>query len=232
LRETSRGRLAREVVDGLIASAQTTLGVPMVASEESLMRGMADRALEASVRAESIENDIRKAASGDVTFGHLATFAGAYTAAVIGTMCPPDRFPTSAKMEKACGLNLRVKSSGETDGRPRITKRGPGQVRQVLFLLALRLIGTDPVVRAWYMRRRGYSETKKRSAIVAVMRKITRAIGPVVRGEVFDSTKLFDTRKLDVEAAKKLLAEARPTKARVGDHVTPPHAPQPSASVA
>ena len=43
---------------------------------------------------------------------------------------------TRAKLEKAVGLNLREKSSGEHEGRLSITKRGPGLLRRLLYLFA------------------------------------------------------------------------------------------------
>src|SRR5262249_30094105 len=110
------------------------------------------------------------------------------------------QYASARQLEKACGLNLREKSSGEHRGRLSITKRGPGVVRQVLFMFALRMIQKSPAVHAWYMRRRGYLEDSKQRAIVAVMRKLVRALFRVAKGEAFDESKLFDLRRLDLEA--------------------------------
>jgi hypothetical protein len=74
-------------------------------------------------------------------------------------------------------------------------------------------------VRAWYQRRRGYTEDSKQRAIVAVMRKLVRALFHVARGEAFDETKLFDVRRLDLDA---------PTAARAMP-VAPRRTPRPIA---
>ena len=71
-------------------------------------------------------------------------------------------------------------------------------VRQYLYLLALRVIGKDAIVRAWYERRRGFAADTKVVAVVAVMRKLVRALWHVARGNAFDATKLFDVRRLSV----------------------------------
>ena len=121
-------------------------------------------------------------------------------------------------MEKACGLNLREKSRGETSGRITITKRGAGVVRQVLYLFALRMLQASPAVRAWYKRRRGYTEDSKQRAVVAVMRKLVRALFHVARGDAFDASKLFDLRRLDLETKE----------AATPDDAAPPNATAPS----
>ena len=71
-------------------------------------------------------------------FRYLQPFCGTYTAAVLVTMCDPCQYASARQLEKACGLNLREKSSGEHRGQMSITKRGPSLVRQLLYLLALR----------------------------------------------------------------------------------------------
>ncbi|MCZ7677959.1 MAG: hypothetical protein M5U28_03920 [Sandaracinaceae bacterium] len=49
---------------------------------------------------------------------------------------------------------------------------------------------------AWYRARGGYRADRKLIALVAVMRKLARALWHVARGAAFDSTKLVDARAL------------------------------------
>jgi transposase len=198
LLEASRGRLAREVIEGIVASASSTIGVKMVEEEVELVRTLANGALEADLRARQIEVQIKKIGAADEVFARLEPWMGTYTAAVMTTFCDPRKYDNARQLEKACGLNLREKSSGEHAGRLSITKRGPGVARLTLYLFALRMIQSSPIVRAWYMRRRGYTEESKRRAVVAVMRKLVRATFHVARGTPFDATKLFDVRRLDI----------------------------------
>jgi transposase len=211
LRKTSRGQLSEQAVEGVITGAAATLGVPMVAEEEQLVRTLATDLVSTEERSQSLEAQMRALTKDDEVFARLSTWMGTYSAAVIVTLVDPRQYPSAGKLEKGCGINLREKSSGEHQGRLAITKRGSGLVRQVLYLFALRMLKESAVVRAWYKRRRGYTEESKQRAVVAVMRKLVRALFYVARGDAFDASKLFDVRRLDVEAetAARPVAEAQ-----------------------
>jgi transposase len=62
-------------------------------------------------------------------------------------------------------------------------------VRCYLYFAALRLINNDPVVKAWYQRK--VDARAKNKTIIALMRKLAKAIWYVARGECFDATKLL-----------------------------------------
>jgi transposase len=203
LGEVSRHRLSPQAIDGVVAGARSTLGVPTTAEEERLICAIATQALEVGKRAAQIEHDMDQLARDDAVLAALQRWMGTYTAAVIVTLCDPRQYENARQLEKASGLNLREKSSGEHHGRLSITKRGHGLVRKVLYLFALRMIQESAAVRAWYMRRRGYTEESKVRAVVAVMRKLIRAAFYVAKGIAFDASKLFDLRRLDLEASKK-----------------------------
>jgi hypothetical protein len=94
------------------------------------------------------------AAQHDEVYARLAPWMGTYTAAV----CDPRQYANARQLEKACGLNLREKSSGEHRGQLHITKRRPGAVRQALCMFTLRMIESSAIVLAWYKRRHGYTE--------------------------------------------------------------------------
>jgi transposase len=202
LREVSRARLSAETMAGVIADARTTLGVPMLQEQERLLRTLATHALDAGRRCDDLERDMHELAKHDDVFARLSSWMGTYTAAVVVTLCDPSQYANARQLEKACGLNLREKSSGEHQGRLSITKRGPGLVRQVLYLFALRMIQESSAVRAWYMRRRGFTDESKLRAVVAVIRKLVRALFHVAKGAAFEEGKLFDLRRLDLDAVK------------------------------
>jgi hypothetical protein len=65
-------------------------------------------------------------------------------------------------------------------------------------MAALRLMKDDAVALSWCRARRGYKADQKIKAVVALMRKLARALWHVARGEAFDATKLFDIRRLDL----------------------------------
>lgn len=196
LHHASRGRLSKEAVEGVICGAKATFGVPTTEEEEGLVGLLAKQALESGRRMSELERDIAALAKDDELFARLQAWMGTFTAAVVVTHCDPRKYENARQLEKACGLNLREKSSGEHHGRLMITKRGPGLVRKVLYLFALRMLQESTVVRAWYQARRGYTDDSKQRAVVAVMRKLVRAMFHVAKGETFDATKLVDVRRL------------------------------------
>jgi hypothetical protein len=77
-----------------------------------------------------------------------------------------------------------------------VTKRGPSRVRQFLWLAVHRWIQEDAVARAWYDRKRKRDGGRSSRASVALMRKLAKALYHVGRGHTFDSSKLFDIRRL------------------------------------
>jgi transposase len=167
---------------------------------------------------EKLDAELQRMTGQDDVLGRLAPWMGSYTAAVIVTMCDPQKYASASQLEKACGLNMRESSSGEHRGRVAITKRGPGVVRQVLYLFALRTIQHCAMARAWYKQRRGYTEGSKSRAVVALMRKLVKAMFHVARGDVFDPTKLFDKRRLE---AKLTAPSPEPSKIGFAPRVMP-----------
>lgn len=191
--------MKKERIAEILASAEESLGVPIDAEELALLKMVAEQmlVLRKGMRAanEAAVALVESASSPD-SLRYVAGALGAMTACVVfGDVGDPSKFASAPAFEKALGLNLKIRSSGETKGQLRITKRGPGRARKYLFLAALRLIHHDGVVRAWY-ERRCPDEGSKLRAVVAVMRKLARALVHVARGKPFDATKLFDTKRL------------------------------------
>ena len=133
---------------------------------------------------------------------HLAPVLGRATAAVVVVEAgDPRDYRCPAAYVKSLGLNLKERSSGAHKGQLKITKRGSGRARQYLFLAVLRLIQSDPVMRAWYDRKAERDGGKvKLKAVVALMRKLAAALWHVAQGQAFDSTKLLDVRRLGLAA--------------------------------
>jgi transposase len=198
VRRASFGGIAPATADEIVSCASSTLGVPMLPHEEELLRAAAQRALEHWRRADAIDREIDGHLALNPKHASLRRLLGAYTTGVLVAYADPSAYECARALEKACGLNLKEKSSGMLQGRLSLTKRGPGIVRQVLYMAALRAIQSQPVVRAWYTRRRSYAEKSKQRAIVAVMRKLIRAAWHVARGSDFVVEKLFDVRRLDL----------------------------------
>lgn len=201
LQAAGRGKLSAERVEEVIAATRATLAESATDSESRLIRVMANEALSLAIKMHDVDRRIKEFAktAGPDSVRHLATaFGPALATAVLGHLGDPGTYIAPRAIVKAIGLNLAVTESGETDGKPHITKHGPPLVRKYLFLAALRAIQVSPIVRAWFNARTCRKVSPFR-AIVAVMRKLASAMGHVARGTPLDYTRLFDAKKLGLD---------------------------------
>ena len=209
LHNASRGHFGREHIQKIVDSASRTMGVPMTSGEKEKLRTLAEQIETLTRRIDVVDSTLAELVEADDVLSRLATVVGpACTAAIASLIGSPLDFTSAPALEKAMGLNLKEHSSGNSMGRMSITKRGPPLVRHMLFLAALRFVKDDPVAVAWYRARKGYKAGLKLKSIVAVMRKLARAVWHVARGEAFDAAKLFDTRRLE-------LTTSTPTRAKI-----------------
>ena len=197
LRSTGRSLLKESVIEAVVASAGQTEGCEALTEEQYLVRMLAEDALRAVRDAQDAEKALHVVAATHPSVVRQAKVIGMTTAAVvvakggdIGTFSSP------AAYLKNIGLNLKENSSGKAGQRGvSITKRGDGRTRQYLFLASLRLLQKDPVVAQWYQHQVSKPGSVKMKVVVALMRKLVKALWHVARGAEFDARKLFDTRR-------------------------------------
>lgn len=191
-----------EKLQGLIDAAKSTIGEAMVPEEVALMRRMSREILHQMQSRNEVDALIEQAGEQIDAVKAMRPCIGPVTAAVVyAYLGNPTSYQSAAAFEKAAGLNLIESSSGTdpnaSDQVPRhISKRGAGVVRKYLFLAAMRLVRADATVKAWYQKRRSFTAEQRIKAVVAVQRKLCRALVHVAKGETFDATKLFDCRRL------------------------------------
>lgn len=194
-----RRHRSADKMSAVVASARTSQGVVMIEEEEIEIRELAKQMLAQRRQIEDIDKELRALLVRDPVAVRLAALVGPTTAMVLvadlGNLCA---YVCARALEKACGLNLRECSSGKRKSGLHITKRGPPRVRQYLYLAGLRLLKSDPIVRAWYASRVARGQAKM-AAVIAVVRKLVRSLFFVARGEAFDAKKLFDVRRLDLQ---------------------------------
>jgi transposase len=120
-----------------------------------------------------------------VTLGRVTT------GLLIAARLDPREYANSSSYCKAFGLNLKEKSSGQHKGQLKITKRGSGPARRDLYLATLRLIQRDEIVKTWFENKgKPNGGGSKQRIVVALMRKLSRALWYVARGQAFDARKL------------------------------------------
>ncbi len=101
------------------------------------------------------------------------------------------RYTNSRSYCKALGLNLKERSSGQHKGQLKITKRGSGPARRDLYLATLRLINHNEMVSTWYEKKvQAQGGRGKLKIVVALMRKLSRALRHLARGQAFDARRL------------------------------------------
>src|SRR6266700_1897058 len=83
-----------------------------------------------------------------------------------------DRFARMDQVVAYVGMDLQVKQSGKWIGQTKLSKRGSGRVRRILYLAALRSIWLPNSPFGAYYHRLVERGMKKGMAVVAVMRKL------------------------------------------------------------
>jgi transposase len=200
MRGMSHGLMDPDKIDRTIQSASRTAGVALLDREREALMAIAQEA-QRSLRAFTTAKTSLEKLSLQTYAQHMAPAVGKTTAAVIATFVgDPARFPSAAAYVKAFGLNLKEKSSGKFQGHLKLTKRGPGRARQYLWLAVCRWVRHDRAARAWFERKVARDAGKKAKALVALMRKLARALFHIGRGDPYDATKLFDLPRLGLQA--------------------------------
>ena len=181
--------LSNDKINQIIISAQNTIGVPCIEAEcqylQALAREMQHSRCEGKVAKQQVEAKV-EAMDG---LQEMASLIGKLTtAALISLHLDPRLFPSARCFLKALGLNLKEKSSGQIQGRLKLSKRGSSTARKYLFLAALRLIQNDPIIARWYQKK--LNPNAKMKMVAACMRKLAKALWHVARGAKFNAAKL------------------------------------------
>lgn len=199
MRKTGGSKLAQSKIEHVVDSARQTVGVRQIPSEQMTVQLLAQDALRARKSRDQIKKDLEKQAEELDEVNRMSKTVGLMTAAVVyAKIGSPSEFPNAASFEKSAGLNLKEFSSGKHKGVLQITKRGNGQARKYLYLAALRLLQHDPIAGAWYQKKVQRDGGVKLKAVIALMRKLVRALWHVAQGHEFNSSLLFDVKRLPV----------------------------------
>lgn len=201
MHQMSRGALSKEKIDRVIESSYHSVGMPCIEAERQYLMMLASECRRNQKLSNQTKKCIDAMTKDNCAVQALSKITGKITSAVL--VCEvgdPNDYNNARSYVKSLGLGLKERSSGRHKGKLKITKRGSNHARQYLYLLILRLIKTDPIVSAWYENKIKRDAGVKLKAITALMRKVASALWYVAQGEVFDSRKLFDCRKLGIQS--------------------------------
>jgi transposase len=184
--------LGREKVQGLLQGARSSVGVRPGAMQTQRLQQYARQALAARQQMKSSVRQLRRLVRGRRVLEAQARVVGCATACVLWSgVGDPNDYACGAAYRKAMGLNLTERSSGTSQGKLHISKRGNPQVRRWLYLAALRLV-KKAGLRAWYQAKKGRDGEEAKRAVVAVMRKLVMALYQVgAKGASFEVGRLF-----------------------------------------
>jgi transposase len=188
-------------IEEVIASAERTVGLRQGRREQERMRQYAAACLAAYRETQVARRELKRLAKCNEVVRRQSNVVGAATACVLWVaLGDPRDYPSGEAYRKAMGLNLKERSSGEYQGRLKITKRGPSIVRRWLYLAALRQIQDSPV-RCWYEAKKAKDQGRGKGALIAVMRKLALALHAVgANGKRFEPWRLFPGRWLARQA--------------------------------
>lgn len=202
MRKVGGSRLLEEKIEAVMQAARSSTGIEPTEMERECLEELCcelerTRKLEARARAR-----VHALTRDESMIQGLADAVGKTTAAVLyAENGDPKKFGKSRQYLKSLGLNLKEKSSGKSKGALHITKRGSSVARQYLYLAALRKIKDCPFVRAWYKRKRERDGQKGGKAIVAIMRKLARALWHIAHGAQYDPRRLINVELLGLDEA-------------------------------
>jgi transposase len=190
LRAWSRNQLKEDKIEQVLHSAATTVGQPCLDSERRYLQALAEEMRHSRQQRAHAKQALEAIVSADAGLTELSRCIGLVTTAVLlGSRLDPRHYANARSLQKALGLNLKEKSSGRYQGRLKLTKRGCALARRYLYFAALRLIKNDPVVKAWYQAK--VDARFKNKTVIAVMRKLAKALWHLGQGERFDARQLF-----------------------------------------
>ncbi len=119
-------------------------------------------------------------------------FAGKTVAILRAELGDVDRFACSNQAVAYAGLDIEVKESGKWKGEAKLSKRGSGRIRRILYMAVVRCIRLKDSAFGAYYHHLVARGLPRRAAMMAVMRKmLTVAYRLLKTQEVYDPTKVF-----------------------------------------
>ena len=190
MRKWGRCGLSNEKIEQVIKGAQHTLGQPCTEVESQYLQALAKEMQHSRLQKKQAKQALEGMIKRETELHEMGDLIGLVTTAVLlSCHLDPRKYDCARSYQKAFGLNLKEKSSGRHMGQLKLTKRGSSIARNYLYFAALRLIKSNSVVKAWYQNK--VDPRAKNKTVIAVMRKLTKGLWHVGRGEAFDANKLF-----------------------------------------
>lgn len=193
MRVWGKSQMTQAKIDQVIERAANTLGKPCIEAERRYLQALAEEMRHSRLQRKRAKQALETTVKADDRLREMGiTIGWVSTAVMLSCHLDPRCYDCARSYQKAFGLNLREKSSGQYVGQLKLTKRGSSTARRYLYFAALRLIHNDAVVKAWYQRK--VDTRAKNKTVIALMRKLAKALWHLARGERFDASKLLTVK--------------------------------------
>ncbi len=195
LRELAPRHYGRPTAQALVRLAAQSVATPL---------GSSGRAVSLQVLCDQLEHTLANLAQVERELDHLldqdagasgltsTPEFGRKTVAVLrAELGDVTRFQRVDQVVAYVGLDLQVRQSGKWKGQVKLSKRGSGRVRQVLYMAAVRSLTLPASAFGAYYRRLVARGLKARDALTAVMRKMLIVTYHLLRSkETYDPAKV------------------------------------------
>jgi transposase len=196
LADVAAHRYGRETAARLVevAAGSVSSGVARAVRERSLRIAVAQYGQVAAHLA-GVEQELAGMLRQDAGLGGLRTVPefGPQTVAVLrAELGEVGRFAGTAQVIAYLGLDLRVRQSGKWRGQEKLSKRGSGHARKLLYLAAVRSIRAGDSEFGAYYRHLVEKGVATMSALMAVMRKMAGVAYRLLKtGEAYDPRQVW-----------------------------------------
>ena len=183
LETLSRKKIGQNTAEKLINSARSSFGVTFsIESFTFQLKLLIEQVQFIEGQIKDCENKIKelmeKINSPITTIPGIGTVLGATIISEFGEI---SRFDKPSKLIAFAGIDATVSQSGEFEGTHNVmSKRGSPYLRKALFQAALVASNTDPVLKAYYQKKRAEGKHHK-TCIGAVARKLCNIIYAVLK---------------------------------------------------
>ncbi len=195
LRELAPRHYGRPTAQELVRLASQSVATPVASSGRALsLKVLCDQLEHTLTNLAQIAHELDQLLDRDHGASGLKSTPefGRKTVAVLrAELGDVTRFQRVDQVVAYVGLDLQVRQSGKWKGQVKLSKRGSGRVRQVLYMAALRSLALPASAFGAYYRRLVARGLKARDALTAVMRKMLIVAYHLLRSnETYDPTKV------------------------------------------
>jgi len=195
LREVAPRRYGRKTAQQLVALATQSSASGLATDARALsLKILCDQLQHTLANLAQVEHELDQVLDRDTGATGLKSTPefGRNTVAVLrAELGDVTRFQRVDQVVAYAGLDLEVKQSGKWKGEVKLSKRGSGRLRRVLYLAALRSICLPASAFGAYYQRLVARGLKARDALTAVMRKMLIVAYHLLRSnETYDPTKV------------------------------------------